>query len=120
MNYNAVTDFIRLSPHTAIYWEDQEITYEDVYHNVNRYRNKLADLYQMGEHIAIKMSDSPEWIYLFWGCVKAGIIPYLYSTMLKDEEYEDLFKRYPVVATFDDDNITSFDITADDLCYHQQ
>jgi acyl-coenzyme A synthetase/AMP-(fatty) acid ligase len=118
MNYNAVTDFIRLSPHTAIYWEDQEITYEDVYHNVNRYRNKLADLYQIGEHIGIKMSDSPEWIYLFWGCVKAGIIPYLYSTMLKDEEYEDLFKRYPVVDVFDDDNIISFDKSAIDETDH--
>lgn len=112
--YNAVNDFIRKSPHVAIYYEDQIISYEDVYSNVNRYRNKLCKSFKPGDRIGIKMSDSPEWIYLFWGCVKAGIIPYLYSTMLKDSEYDDLYKRYPILTCFTDDTIVEFDKAAID------
>ena len=115
MTYNAVKDFIRKSPHTAIYFEDKIISYDEMYTNVNRYRNELNNRFKPGELVAIQMSDCPEWIYLFWGCVKAGVIPYLYSTMLRENEYEDLYTRYPVSHIFTDDNIIEFDQQAQDI-----
>lgn len=111
--YNAVTDFVRKSPHTAIYYQDKEISYQEVYDNVNRYRNKLEKYYE--KEIIICMSDCPEWIYLFWGCVKAGIVPYLYSTMLHESDYKSLFRRYPVTVQFNDQNIEEFDKSATDI-----
>ena len=114
MTYNAVIDFIRKSPDVAIFYKDKVITYNDLYRNVNRYSNMLLKRLKRGDHIAIQLSDSPEYFYIFWGAVKAGIIPYLYSTMLGDKEYSDLYGRYDVSLTITDKNISQFDMDAID------
>jgi acyl-coenzyme A synthetase/AMP-(fatty) acid ligase len=116
--YNAVTDFIRKSPHIAIYYKDKVITYDELYKNVNKYSNLLLKRLSPGDHIAIQLSDCPEYFYMFWGAVKAGIIPYLYSTMLDDKDYEDLYKRYPVKLIITDNSISQFDIDAIDDTDH--
>jgi len=113
--YNAVNDFIRQSPHTAIYYEDQVITYDELYSNVNRYRNELDNRFSRGDTIGIQMSDSPEWFYLFWACVKSNITPYLYSTLLSESETAELQKRYPICELFTDTNIAEFDVEANDI-----
>ena len=114
MNGNCFKDFIRKSPHIAIFYKDKVITYDELYKNVNRYSNLLLKKLTRGDHIAIQLSDSPEYFYMFWGAVKAGIIPYLYSTMLDDKEYNDLYTRYPVKLIITDDTISQFDIDAID------
>ena len=118
MNGNCFKDFIRKSPHTAIFYKDNIITYDELYKNVNRYSNLLLKRLTHGDHIAIQLSDSPEYFYMFWGAIKAGIIPYLYSTMLDDKDYEDLYKKYPVKLIITDDSISQFDTDAVDDSDH--
>ncbi len=128
---NSVNTFIKKSPKVAIYYNDTVITYDELYTNVCRYANHLRKHFNKGEFIGIKMSDCPVYIYLFWGAVKAGIIPQLISTMLSDDEYTKLVERYPVKHIFTDNNIADFDMAAvdptdhpaadvkdTDLCFH--
>lgn len=128
---NSVNTFIKKSSKVAIYYNDTIITYDTLYKNVCRYANCLSKHFDRGDTIAIKMSDSPVYFYLFWGAVKAGIIPQLVSTMLSDEEYAKLIKSYPVKRVFTDNNIIDFDMMAvdptdhpaaevkdNDLCFH--
>ena len=99
--YNAVTDFIRESPHIAIYYKDQQITYSELYEKVCRYSNELLNRFKEGDEFIIKMSDRPEYFYLFWGAVKSGIIPHLLNPASSTQPKN--------LHVFDDDNIMELD-----------
>jgi acyl-coenzyme A synthetase/AMP-(fatty) acid ligase len=113
--YNAVSDFIRKSPYIAIYYGDEVITYDQLYDNVNRYSNKLKKLLQPGDEICIILSDRPEYFYLFWGAVKAGIRPMLVNTMLLEKDKQDIINRYKPSIVFTDLDIDEFDSSANDI-----
>ena len=102
--YNAVKDFIRESPHIAIYYKDVEITYQELYEKVSCYSNALLSRFKRGDEFIIKMSDRPEYFYLFWGAVKSGIVPHLLNPASSLHP-----KELPI---FSDDNIGEFDDAA--------
>lgn len=115
MIYNSVTDFIRQSPHVAIYYGDDVITYNQLYDNVNRYSNRLKELLQPGNEICITLPDCPEYFYIFWGAVKAGIRPMLVNTMLLEKDKASIIEEYKPSIVFTEENIQEFDNSAKDI-----
>lgn len=114
MKYNAIEDFIRKSPHTAIYFEDKVISYDELYNNVNRYANKLKETMKPNDEIMIILDDCPEYFYLFWGAIKAGIRPMLLSTMLRKEDEKSIIIKHDPKSVFTNNNIEHFDNSATD------
>ncbi len=120
-HYNAVNDFIRKSPHIAIYYKNEMISYDKLYNNVVKYSHILSAMFDKGDEFYLKMSDRPEYFYIFWGAVKAGIIPHLINP-------KTTMELNPFMHVIDDDNIPDHiagddktDITADtlenDICF---
>jgi len=113
--YNAVTDFIRRNNKIAIYYKDTTVSYDELYTNVCRYANAIKLQFNIGDKILINMSDRPEYIYMFWGAVKSGIVPVLVNTMLTKKEYDSIHNTSNPVYEFNDTNIGKFDSEATDL-----
>lgn len=66
----------------------EEITYGELAANVNRCGNffKSKDL-SKGDRIIMVVKDCPEFFYIFWGAVKAGMIPIPINTLLRAKDY---------------------------------
>jgi benzoate-CoA ligase family protein len=94
--YNAATTFIDNNvtegrgAKVAIYYEDQKITYQEVFENVNRAGNALRDLgIELENRVLLIVPDSPEFAYSFFGAIKIGAVavpinPWMFA---KDYEY---------------------------------
>src|SRR5512146_968169 len=60
----------------AIRTAQGEITYRQLHANVNRCGNALLSLgISAGNRVLMVVKDCPEFFYLFWGAIKAGIVP---------------------------------------------
>lgn len=67
------------------------ITYAQLAENVSRAGNALLNLKLVpGERLVIAALDEPIFFYVFWGAIKAGIIPIAASTFLKADGYRFL------------------------------
>jgi benzoate-CoA ligase family protein len=67
------------------------VTYAELAENVNRAGNALLALgLAPGDRLVMAALDDPMWFYVFWGAVKAGIIPIGASTFLKTADYKFL------------------------------
>jgi benzoate-CoA ligase family protein len=67
----------------------ETVTYRQLADSVNRYGNALLDLgLKPGDRVLIIVKDAPEFIFTFWGCIKAGIIPIALNTMLTVDDYK--------------------------------
>src|SRR5215218_10271124 len=67
----------------AIRSADGEVTYAELAEHVNRCGNALLALgVRRGERLLMVVKDCPEFLYLFWGAIKAGIVPVPLNTML--------------------------------------
>jgi benzoate-CoA ligase family protein len=65
-----------------------EVTYAELVERVNRCGNALAGLgIRRGERLLMMVKDCPEFFYLFWGAIKAGIVPVPLNTMLRSDDY---------------------------------
>ena len=65
-----------------------DVTYTMLHEGINRYGNALRDLgLQKGERVVMVVEDCAEFFYLFWGAIKAGIIPIPISTMLRPVDF---------------------------------
>ena len=65
-----------------------EVTYADLAENVNRCGNALLDLgIGRGERVIMIVKDCVEFFYVFWGAIKAGLIPVPVNTLLRAKEY---------------------------------
>lgn len=115
MTYNSITDFIRQSPHVAIYYNEDIITYDQLYDNVNRYANQLKKICNAGDEILVILPDCPEYFYLFWGAVKIGVKPMLLNTMLRAEDVDKIIEQHKPKLIFSKDNLQEFDISATDI-----
>ena len=94
--YNAATTFVDENitqgrgGKVAIYYQDRQITYQEVFENVNRTGNALRDLGIEIEHrVLVILPDSPEFAYSFFGAIKIGAVavptnPWMFA---KDYEY---------------------------------
>jgi benzoate-CoA ligase len=94
--YNAATTFVDdniakgRAGKVAIYYEDQKITYQEVFDNVNRTGNVLKQLgIELENRVLVILPDSPEFAYSFFGAIKIGAVavptnPWMYA---RDYEY---------------------------------
>ncbi len=77
-----------LGQRTAIYYEDQVYTYEDVHNAVNKTGNMLTELGVLREQrVLVLLPDSPEYIFSLLGAMKIGAVPVPLNTMLKPKDY---------------------------------
>lgn len=65
-----------------------DITYRDLVASVNRCANFLSSHgIARNERLLMVVKDCPEFFYLFWGAIKAGIVPVPVNTMLRTKDY---------------------------------
>jgi len=65
------------------------VTYGELSENVNRAGNVIKNLGMgMGERVLMMVKDCPDFYYLFWGAIKAGIIPVPINTLLRSKDYQ--------------------------------
>jgi benzoate-CoA ligase family protein len=66
-----------------------DVTYRELAEKVNRCGNALTSLgIARGERVVMVVKDSPEFYYLFWGAIKAGLIPVPVNTLLRAKDYQ--------------------------------
>ncbi|MDP6709235.1 MAG: AMP-binding protein, partial [Alphaproteobacteria bacterium] len=95
--FNATVAFIdrhldeSRSDKPAIRSDAGEVTYGQLARRVNRAANALCGLgIAPGERLLMAVKDRPEFFYLFWGAVKAGVVPVAVNTLLRAEDYQYL------------------------------
>jgi long-chain acyl-CoA synthetase len=77
----------------AIVLGSQRITYGELNEASNRVANALLRLgMKKGDHAAILMPTSPEWVINYFGIIKAGGVSVLLSSMLKAPELDSLLR----------------------------
>jgi benzoate-CoA ligase family protein len=65
-----------------------DVTYAELAERVNRCGNALLDQgLGRGERLLLVVKDCAEFFYLFWGAIKAGVVPVPLNTMLRAEDY---------------------------------
>ena len=64
------------------------VTYAELAEQVNRCGNLLLALAgETGGRVLLVVKDCPEFFYLFWGAIKAGLIPVPLNTLLRAGDY---------------------------------
>lgn len=72
----------------AIYYQDQKLTYEDVYKSVNKAGNALKNLgIGLEDRVLVLAFDCPEFVSSFFGAIKIGAVPIPTNTLLKPKDY---------------------------------
>ena len=72
----------------AIRTADSAVTYEELAANVNRCANALVGLgLACGDRLLMVVKDCPVFFYLFWGAIKAGIVPVPLNTLLRSRSF---------------------------------
>lgn len=72
----------------AIRTAREEVTYAQLAERVNRAGNALAGLgLKRGERVLMVVKDCPAFFYVFWGAIKAGIVPVPLNTLLRAADY---------------------------------
>ncbi|MBI5120248.1 MAG: benzoate-CoA ligase family protein [Rhodospirillales bacterium] len=73
---------------TAIRSDAGEVTYAQLAANVNRTANLLRSLEIVpGQRLLMVVKDCAEFFYLFWGAIKAGVVPVPLNTLLRANDY---------------------------------
>jgi len=68
--------------------DGQVVTYSELVRSVNRAGNALLGLgVKRKERLLMVVKDCPEFFYLFWGAIKAGIVPVPLNTLLRAPDY---------------------------------
>ncbi|MPZ75942.1 MAG: benzoate-CoA ligase family protein [Deltaproteobacteria bacterium] len=95
--YNAATTFVDENiaqgrgGRIAIYYQDEKISYKEVYEKVNRTGNALKELGVEIEHrVLLALPDSPEFAYSFFGAIKIGAVPIPTNPWMAARDYEYL------------------------------
>jgi acyl-CoA synthetase (AMP-forming)/AMP-acid ligase II len=79
--------------HVAIRTVREDVTYAQLAERVNRAGNALLGLgLKRSERLLMVVKDCPAFFYLFWGAIKAGIVPAPLNTMLRAADYAYLFE----------------------------
>lgn len=69
--------------------EGQEVTYVELAQRVNRCGRALLDLgISPGDRVLMMIKDAPEFFYVFWGAIKAGLVPVPINTILRAKDYK--------------------------------
>ncbi|WP_020678311.1 benzoate-CoA ligase family protein [Geopsychrobacter electrodiphilus] len=68
--------------------QGDEVSYRLLSENVNRCGNLLLDLgLERGDRVLLIMKDCAEFFYVFWGAIKAGLVPVPINTLLRAKDY---------------------------------
>ncbi len=71
----------------------ETVTYAELAERVNRAGNALLALGLMpGDRMLMVVKDCPAFFYLFWGAIKAGIVPVPPNTLLRADDYAYMFE----------------------------
>jgi benzoate-CoA ligase len=108
--FNAATYFVDRNvergrgSHTAIEFGEQARSYEQVRSSVNACANMLRELgLELEQRATILLPDCPEFVYAFFGSMKAGAVCIPTNTLLKPHDYlymlEDSRSRVLIVST---------------------
>ncbi len=66
-----------------------EVTYGALAEHVNRCGNVLREHgVAAGDRVLMVVKDCPEFVYLFWGAIKAGMVPVPVNTLLRAPDYQ--------------------------------
>jgi benzoate-CoA ligase family protein len=95
--YNATTTFVDdniaqgRGRRTAIYYQDQKVTYQEVFEKVNRTGNALKELgLDIENRVLLVLPDSPEFAFSFFGAIKIGAVPIPTNPWMGAKDYEYL------------------------------
>ncbi len=106
-DYNAAADFVDRhvlegrGDKTAFIDPSRDITYGQLFDEAARVGPMLARLgVERENRIALVMLDSVDFPVLFWGTIRAGIIPVLLNTRLNAEQYHQLLEDSRAKAVF--------------------
>jgi benzoate-CoA ligase family protein len=78
-----------------------DVTYAELAERVNRSGNALRALgVERGDRVLMVVKDCAEFFYLFWGAIKAGMIPVPLNTLLKAEDYRYILEDSGCAAVF--------------------
>ena len=78
----------------AIITADEKVTYGELSERVNRAGNALLSLgVKPAERVLMVVKDCPEFIYTFFGAIKAGIVPVPVNTMMRVADYKYLIEN---------------------------
>ena len=78
-----------------------EVTYAALAENVNRCGNALLGLgARPGDRVLMVVKDCPEFFYLFWGAIKAGILPVPLNVILRAPDYRAIIADSGCSALF--------------------
>ncbi|MBW7848969.1 MAG: benzoate-CoA ligase family protein [Rhodospirillales bacterium] len=78
-----------------------EVTYGELAERVNRCGNALRGLgIEPGARVLMIVKDCPEFFYLFWGAIKAGIVPVPLNTLLRSGDYQYMIEDSGCAALF--------------------
>ncbi|MFP6712652.1 MAG: benzoate-CoA ligase family protein [Rhodospirillales bacterium] len=65
-----------------------DVSYATLAEHVNRAGNALSDLgINKGDRVLMMVKDGAEFFYIFWGAIKAGILPVPLNTLLRAKDY---------------------------------
>ncbi|URZ00202.1 AMP-binding protein [Clostridium felsineum] len=67
----------------ALYYKNSVYTYGDINNKINQFGNYMRELgLEMENKIGLLMPDKPEYIFLFLGAIKVGVVPLLINIKL--------------------------------------
>lgn len=67
---------------------EHEVTYAELARHVNRFGNALRQFgLDRGDRMLMVVDDTPKFFYLFWGAIKAGIVPVPLNTLLRARDF---------------------------------
>ena len=97
--FNVATHFVDRNvaegrgAHVAIECGDARITYDEVLLNVNRFGSALRRIgVRPEERVLLLLLDGPEFVYSFFGAIKAGAVPIPLNTLWKPADYQHVIR----------------------------
>jgi len=92
--FNVASEFIDRHLHEgraakiAVRTRKGDITYRELFEGVNRTANFLdAARVGRGSRVLMIVKDSVEFFFVFWGAIKAGVVPVPVNTLLRAKDY---------------------------------
>src|SRR5512138_3048705 len=78
-----------------------EVSYAELAAGVDRCGNALRALgLRPGDRVLMVVKDCPEFFYLFWGAIKAGILPVPLNVILRAADYRAILEDSGCAAVF--------------------
>ena len=79
--------------------QGDSVTYATLAENVNRCGNALVNQgIAPGERVLMIVKDAPVFFYVFWGAIKAGIVPVPLNTLLRAKDYQYMIEDSAATA----------------------